>query len=125
MKEAISELEKDFKKAVKKINFSSYDPYSREFMKPLFIGQLYLAMKAVYEDDVQEELDGAAKYWNTYLETEDTAYKDMAQDELRHAGVLIKKHLAGADEEYRKQLNAHEKERQEMLKVISAQKTEV
>lgn len=125
MKEALMELEKDFKEAVKKIDFKAYDPYSREFMKPLFIGQLYLAMKAVYDDDVEEELDGARKYWNIYLETEDTAYKDMAQDELRHAGVLIKKHLAGADEDYRKQLNAHEKERQEMLKVISSQKTEV
>lgn len=122
MKEALMELEKDFKTAVKKIDFNSYDPYSREFMKPLFIGQLYLAMKAVYEDDVQEELDGATKYWNTYLETEDTAYKDMAQDELRHAGILIKKHLAKTtDPKTREKLNELEKERQEMLKLVKVE----
>ena len=118
MKDALMELEKDFKKAVSKIDFSRYDPYSREFMKPLFIGQLILAMKSVYDDDVEEEIDGARKYWQTYLETDDTAYKDMASDELRHAGILIKKHLIGADEIYKAELEAHERERQEMLKLI-------
>lgn len=118
MKDALMELEKDFKKAVSKIDFSRYDPYSREFMKPLFIGQLILAIKSVYDDDVEEEIDGARKYWQTYLETDDAAYREMAQDELRHAGILIKKHLVGADEVYRAELEAHEKERQEMLKLI-------
>ena len=118
MREALKELEHDFKKAVKDIDFTRYDPYSREIMKPLFIGQLYLAMKEIYEDDVAEELEGARKYWETYLETNDSAYKDMAQDELRHAGILIKKHLVGADEKYKNELNAHETERQEMLKVM-------
>jgi len=118
MKEALKELEKDFKDSVKNIDFTRYDPYSREIMKPLFIGQLYLAMKEIYEDDVAEELDGAKKYWGAYLETKDASYKDMAQDELRHAGILIKKHLVGADEKYRNELNAHEAERQDMLKAM-------
>ncbi len=118
MREALKELEKDFKDSVKNIDFTRYDPYSREIMKPLFIGQLYLAMKEIYEDDVAEELDGAKKYWGAYLETKDASYKDMAQDELRHAGILIKKHLVGADEKYRNELNAHEAERQDMLKAM-------
>ena len=41
MREALKELEHDFKKAVKDIDFTRYDPYSREVMKALFIGQLY------------------------------------------------------------------------------------
>ena len=114
----LEELEKDFKAAVEKIDFESYDPYSKTFMKPLFIGQLYLAMKSVYEDDIREELDGAAKYWNTYLETGDTTYKEMAADELRHAGILIKKHMAGADEKRKSELSMYEKERNDMLKTI-------
>lgn len=118
MREALEELENDFKQTVKTIDFSMYDPYSREFMKALAIGQLYLAMKAIYDDDVEEELEGARKYWETYLGTGDTAYKDMAQDELRHAGILIKKHLVNADEKYREELNAHEAERQEMLRMM-------
>ena len=126
MESAIEELKKDFKKAVSEIDFKKYDPYSRTFMKPLFIGQLLVAMKSVYEeDDVEEELDGAETYINRYLETNDVAYRDMASDELRHAGILIKKHLAGADENYKAELNAHEKERQELLKMVSATKTEV
>lgn len=118
MKDALAELENDFKKAVKHIDFKQYDPYSREVMKALFIGQLYLAMKAIYNDDIHEELDGARKYWESYLKTNDSAYKDMAQDELRHAGILIKKHLINADEDYKSMLNAYETERQDLIKMM-------
>jgi hypothetical protein len=55
-----------------------------------------------------------------YKETGDSTYKDMASDELRHAGNLIKKHLAtSTDEGHKEMLNAREKERQELLKVVS------
>ena len=115
---ALEELKKDFEEAIKEIDFSKpYDPYSKQFMKPLFIGQLLMAVKEI-EDDVDEELDGAKNYWNKYLETNDVQYKEMAHDELKHAGILIKKHLAKADESEKAYLNGLEKERQEMLKLV-------
>ena len=117
---ALEELKKDFKEALSHIDFSEYDPYSKPFMKALFIGQLLMAVKEM-EDDVDEELDGARNYWNKYLETNDVQYKDMAHDELKHAGILIKKHLATADESDKAYLNGLEKERQEMLKLIKVE----
>lgn len=118
---ALEELKKDFHEALSHIDFSeAYDPYSKQFMKALFIGQLLVAVKEM-EDDVEEEMDGARKYWETYLETNDIQYKEMAGDELRHAGILIKKHLAKADEHERAYLNGLEKDRQEMLRLVKAE----
>ena len=115
-------LEADFKEALSQINFNEpYDPYSKEFMKPLFIGQLLMAVKSV-EDDVDEELDGAKKYWKIFQETNDAQYREMAQDELKHAGILIKKHLVKTtDPKTREKLNELEKERQEMLKLVKVE----
>ena len=89
-------------------------------MKALFIGQLLMACEEL-EDDVEEELDGARKYWEQYQETGDSQYRDMAHDELRHAGILIKKHLAKADESEREYLNGLEEERQKMLKLVKVE----
>lgn len=58
-----------------------------------------MALKEM-EDDVDEELDGARNYWNKYLETNDVQFKEMAHDELKHASILIKKHLVSADDSY-------------------------
>ena len=114
-------LEEDFKKTLEEINFDKpYDPFSVEFMKPLFIGQLLLGVKAV-ENDVEEELDGAEKYWDKFQETGDVQYREMAHDELRHAGILIKKHIVNADEKEKEYLNGLEKERQEMLKLVKVE----
>ena len=114
---AIEELKKDFKQAVSEVDFKNYDPYSRVFMKPLFIGQLLMAMKSVYdENDVEEELLGAEDYINRYLASGDSAYKDMANDELRHAGILIKKHNATADEKKKAELAGLEQKRQDLIK---------
>lgn len=120
-----SELKRDFEDALSRIDFKRYDPHSREFTKALLVGQLYAAAKALHEDDVEEELDGAEKYYEAYLRTGDAAFKDMASDELRHAGILIKKHLAKTtDENRRAELNAQEKKRQELMKTVSAARTE-
>ena len=114
-------LKEDFKDALSKIDFTKeYDPYSRPFMKALFIGQLLMACEEL-EDDVEEELDGARKYWNLYLVTNDVQYRDMSHDELKHAGILIKKHLAKADDEEKAYLNGLEKERQDMLKLVKVE----
>lgn len=127
MKSDLEELEHDFKEALSNVDFKEYDPYSRPFMKALFIGQMWSIMKMLCEDDIEEELDGAENYIRIYEETGDSAYKGMASDELRHADILIKKHLAKADGEEREKLNEHEKRRQELLKMVSvstAQKME-
>ena len=114
-------LKEDFKEALSHIDFeNAYDPYSKTFMKALFIGQLLMACEEL-EDDVEEELDGARNYWELYQQSGDVQYKEMAGDELRHAGILIKKHLTKADESEREYLNSLEKERQEMLKLVKVE----
>lgn len=114
-------LEKDFTESLAGIDFSApYDPYSREFMKPLFIGMLLTAIK-MNENDVEEELDGARKYIELFNETGDSQYRDMAHDELKHAGILIKKHLAKADEKERMKMNEMERERMELLKLVKVE----
>lgn len=119
MKDAVKELRKDFKDVLSKINFNEYDPYSKKFMTASFVGQMWFLVKSLMEDDdVEEEIEGAKTYFEKYLETNDTQYRDMAKDELRHAGILIKKHSEWADEEKQKTLNQHEEERQELIKAI-------
>lgn len=119
MKSALTELEKDFKEMLECIDFKKYDPYSKLYMRALFIGQMYMCVKAL-GNDVDEELEGAEEYWKKYEETADSTFKDMANDELRHASILIKKHLAKCtDEEEKEHLNSQEKRRQEILKHIS------
>lgn len=119
MKDAVKELRKDFKDILSTINFKKYDPYSKKFMTASFVGQMWFLVKSLIEDDdVEEEIEGARTYFEKYLETNDTQYRDMAKDELRHAGILIKKHSEWADEEKQKTLNQHEEERQELIKAI-------
>ena len=119
MKDAVKELSTDFKDILSQIDFKEYDPYSKKFMTAGFIGQMWFLVKSLLEDDdVEEELDGAKTYFEKYLETNDSQYRDMARDELRHAGILIKKHSEWADDEKQKVLDEHEAERQELLKAI-------
>lgn len=119
MKDAVKELRKDFKEILSHIDFKEYDPYSKKFMTAGFIGQMWFLIKTFMEDDdVEEEIDGARTYFEKYLETNDSQYRDMAKDELRHAGILIKKHSEWADEEKQAVLEKHEEERQELMKAI-------
>jgi len=119
MKQEIKELRTDFKECISNIYFMNYDPFSKSFMKAGFIGQMWMLLKMLVEDDdVEEELDGARKYYENFLSSGDVTYKEMAKDELRHAGILIKKHSEWADEEKKKHLEQQETERQEMLKMI-------
>lgn len=125
----VKELEHDFEDALKEVDFSAYSPYSREYMKALFIGQMWELMKELHGEikdenseceDIEEELDGAKKYHDVYKRTGDVQFKDMASDELRHAGILIKKHQSGnLTSEKAEKLNELEKKRQEMLKMLS------
>lgn len=119
MKWAMKELRKDFKECLSEINFKDYDPFSRKFMKAGFIGQMWMLVKMLRDDDdVEEELEGAKTYMEKWLSTGDVTFRDMAKDELRHAGILIKKHSEWADDEQKAVLEAHESERQELMKAI-------
>ena len=87
-------LKEDFKEALSHIDFDKgYDPYSRTFMKALFIGQLLMACEEL-EDDVEEELDGAKTYWEKFQETGDSQFRDMAHDELRKTSAVSAKSAA-------------------------------
>lgn len=120
MKDALNELRKDFKECLAEIDFKEYDPFSKKFMKAGFIGQMWILVKELYEDDeVEGELEGAKTYLEKYNETKDVAFRDMAKDELRHAGILIKKHYEWADDEKKVRLDGQEKQRQELLKTIN------
>lgn len=122
---AVDVLKIDFEEALSHIDFSKeYDPLSKSFMKALFLGELWTATKNL-EDDVDEELSDAENYWILFCETGDSVYKEMANDELKHAGILIKKHLLKTTDEKRKHsLNEQEKKRQEMLKIVSVSKSD-
>ena len=126
MKDAVKELRKDFKEILSKIDFKEYDPYSKKFMTAGFVGQMWFLVKTFCEDDdVEEEINGARTYFEKYLETNDVQYRDMARDELRHAGILIKKHSEWADDEKQELLDKHEEERQELMKAIDKTMTKV
>lgn len=114
-------LKKDFAEALGKIDFGKpYDPFGKTFMRAALVGQAWLCAKRLEsDDDVKEELDGAENYWRLHLETGDAQYKEMAQDELRHAGILIKKHYKNAAENEKERLENYENKRQEMLSAIS------
>ena len=125
MKWAMKELRQDFKNAVSEIDFKKYDPFSKSFMKAGFIGQMWMLMKMLHDDDdVESELEGAEEYMEKWHSTGDTAFRDMAKDELRHAGILIKKHYEWADDEKKVVLEEHENKRLELMKRLEAESKE-
>lgn len=125
MKMAMKELKKDFKNCISEIDFKEYDPFSKSFMKAGFIGQMWMLMKMLHDDDdVESELEGAEEYMEKWHSTGDTAFRDMAKDELRHAGILIKKHYEWADDEKKAVLEEHENKRLELMKRLEAESKE-
>lgn len=125
MKWAMKELRQDFKNAVSEIDFKKYDPFSKSFMKAGFIGQMWMLMKMLHDDDdVESELEGAEEYMEKWHSTGDTAFRDMAKDELRHAGILIKKHYEWADDEKKAVLEEHENKRLELMKRLETESKE-
>lgn len=117
MKHILNILRKDFKEAIAEIDFDKgYDPYSKKFMKPLFIGQLYMALKCVCDtEEVEDELEGAEAYIEKYLATDDETYKDMAHDELHHAENLMKRLSSSIG---KTEMQALESKHQELSRVI-------
>ena len=113
-------LKKDFDEYLEKIDFEkTYNPCGESFDIALRIGQMIAVIKES-DDDVAEELEGAEKYFALYKETSDGTYKEMASDELKHAGILIKKHLSKAiDDSVKEKLNEYDRKRQDMIKAIA------
>lgn len=98
------EVYKDFKESMSKINFAKYNPTSPEFEIALFTGLMWMILNESSEgneafekeseepsDDIGEEIYGAKKYFQKYLDTRDENFKSLASDELRHAMFLIKR----------------------------------
>lgn len=102
------EVYNDFKNALKSIDFNSYNPESTEFNKALSIGLMWKLLDEICEhaeeheekiepysdDNIYNEIQGAKKYFQKYMDSGDENYKEMSKDELKHAGILIKKAYA-------------------------------
>ena len=106
------ELKKDFQELLENIDFSSYNPNSQEFKNALNIGLMlhiipdevekHNEIENIEKDEISEELAGAKKYLQKYIDSNDSIFQQMVNDELKHAEILIKK-------AYSKLPNAEEK----------------
>lgn len=103
------ELKKDFQELLENIDFNSYNPNSQEFKNALNIGLMLHIIpdevekhNEIEKNEISEELAGAKKYLQKYLDSNDSIFQQMANDELKHAEILIKK-------AYSKLPNAEEK----------------
>ena len=106
------ELKKDFQELLENIDFNSYNPNSQEFKNALNIGLMlhiipdkvekHNEIENIEKDEISEELAGAKKYLQKYIDSNDIVFQQMANDELKHAEILIKK-------AYSKLPNAEEK----------------
>lgn len=98
------ELKKDFEELLENIDFNSYNPNSSEFQTALRIGLMLhilpqdmkmeeksMKIETAEKDDISDEIMGAKKYLQKYHETSDSIFKEMSNDELKHAEILIKK----------------------------------
>ena len=96
------EVKADFDSALEKINFSAYNPNSAEFTNALRIGLMWHLLCELdggeadtesqkADDEIADEIMGAKKYLQRYIDSGDMNFKEMASDELRHAEILLKK----------------------------------
>lgn len=96
------EVKSDFDLALEKINFSAYNPNSAEFTNALRIGLMWHLLCELdggeadtesqkADDEIADEIMGAKKYLQRYIDSGDMNFREMASDELRHAEILLKK----------------------------------
>jgi len=130
----INEVYSDFKDMLSKIDFKSYNPNSPEFISALNIGLMWhllgeihgnnpemkmITMNEESKDEISDELFGAKKYFQKYMDSGDSSYMEMAKDELKHAEILIKKanaRLPSGEEKVRlKEYEAEVKEISEQM----------
>lgn len=136
MDSTISEVFADFLTLLANIDFKAYNPNSQEFTSALNAGLMWhllsemketdvpetkMPAMAESEDEISDELHGAKKYYQKFLDGGDTAFKEMAEDELKHAGILIKKansKLPSGEEKAK--LKSYEAELKELSDMINA-----
>lgn len=102
----INEVFTDFQNSLSSIDFKAYNPNSVEFQSALNVGLMWYLLNEIggenvekivpmkmdsEKDDISDELYGAKKYFQKFLDSGDTTYKEMAKEELKHAEILIKK----------------------------------
>ena len=129
-----SEVLKDFKEALARLDFTSYNPQSQEFDTALRLGLMWrvldcmdgndrlpdIVQKELPKDDIAGKISSAKKYLQKYIDTGDESFRGVASDELRHAGMLVRKagaRLPGAEE--KKRLKEYETEIQEVTSRIA------
>lgn len=106
MDSVIKEVLGDFKNSLAGIDFNSYNPNSPEFISALNVGLMWhllqeiggdkienkvVSMESEEKDEISDELHGAKKYFQKFMDSNDSIFKEMAKDELKHAEILIKK----------------------------------
>jgi len=121
------ELLNDFKTCLSKINFKSYNPMSADFNKALNVGLMYNLLQTMNTivltsntenteyKDIKEEISGAEHYYNLYDKTKDASYKEMAQDEIKHANILINKEMQTSNENQKRHLAELQKEVNDLI----------
>lgn len=93
----VNEVLNDFKQSLKEIDFNSYNPNSHKFQTALSLGLMWKIMSELNEEveeeknEIDDEIKGAKKYLQKYLDTKDSQFHKMANDEIDHATFLIKK----------------------------------
>lgn len=120
-------LMNDFNKAITSTDFSSIKTTSPDFMHTLFIGMMWKLLSDIPEnemgefEDIEDEIKGAEKYLEWYVDTSDSQYKQMAVDELRHAKFLINKEMSKGEipEDKRMKLQELERERNSIADKIA------
>lgn len=100
LEKARDELKKDFVGSLEHIDFDRYDSSSYEFRSAERKACMWACIDRMLCDDgdawhddatsdIDEELKGAEKYADMYRLTGRSIYREMAGDELKHAGYLI------------------------------------
>lgn len=137
MNSIIDEVYSDFKNSLSGIDFSSYNPNSPEFTSTLNVGLMWHLLQELKgekiesievsknlesgKDEISDELFGAKKYFQKYLDSGDMVYKEMASDELKHAEILIKKAYSKLpNSEEKVKLKSYEDEHTQILKQIES-----
>lgn len=135
-----NEVLKDFKTSLENIDFNSYNPNSKEFMTALNLGlmwkllcwsqddepksETYVAEVVAHGDkvdDIAKELNGAKVYLQKFIDSNDDAYKQLAESELKNASILIKKgysKLPGISE--KQKLKEYEEKHDEIMEHLKS-----
>lgn len=95
------ELAHDFETLLSKINPEGYNPNSQDFRNALMTGAMMFLLNrgkdaktaSSKHDEIKEEMEDAEKYYNRYKATNDAMFRQMAQDELRHADYVLRQRM--------------------------------